>query len=160
YHLPQWPEKVLVMQRNWIGKSDGAHVRFAVEGGEAGITVFTTRIDTIYGANTVLISPEHPMVNALIAGVPQQAELRAFVARLKNKIRSERLLVDLEKEGMFTGRYAVNPFSGERLPIWIANFVLMDYGTGAIMSVPAHDPRDFEFAKKYQLPIPIVVQPE
>lgn len=160
HYLPEWPEKVLVMQRNWIGKSDGAHVRFTVEGGQAGITVFTTRIDTIYGANALLISPEHPLVESLIAGTPQEAEVREFAGRLKNKIRSERLLVDQEKEGLFTGRYAVNPFSGERLPIWIANFVLMDYGTGAIMSVPAHDPRDFEFAKKYSLPIPVVVQPE
>ncbi|MBI1748370.1 MAG: leucine--tRNA ligase [Acidobacteria bacterium] len=160
YHLPQWPEKVLVMQRNWIGKSDGAEVRFPVENGETAIAIFTTRIDTIYGANAILISPEHPLLENLIAHVPHQAEVRQFVAKLKNKMRSERLLVDIEKEGLFTGRYAVNPFSGERLPIWIANFVLMDYGTGAIMSVPAHDPRDFEFAKKYDLPIPVVIEPE
>jgi leucyl-tRNA synthetase len=159
YELPAWPEKVLLMQRNWIGKSEGAMVNFPVVGTDQPIMVFTTRIDTIYGANSVLLSPEHPLVEELVKGSERQAEIMDFVQRMRNKLRSARLLVDLEKEGMFTGRYARNPFSGEQLPIWIANFVLMDYGTGAIMSVPAHDQRDFEFAKKYHLPIPVVIQP-
>lgn len=162
YDLPDWPEKVLIMQRNWIGKSEGADVDFRVEGSDKSITIFTTRIDTIYGASAVLISPEHPIVWELIRGNRLRADILEYVEKLKNKIRSKRLAAEqgeLEKEGLFTGRTARNPFSGETLPIWISNFVLMEYGTGAIMSVPAHDERDFEFSKKYNLPTPVVVQP-
>jgi leucyl-tRNA synthetase len=154
-----WPERVLAMQRNWIGKSEGARVSFAVEGlaGRA-IEVFTTRIDTIYGATAVLLAPTHPLLGELLAGVEERAELEARIQRLRQQAVREADLAVLEKEGEFIGRYALNPFSGERLPIWVANFVLMEYGTGAVMCVPAHDQRDFEFCRKYDLPIRVVVQ--
>jgi len=152
--LQDWPEKVLVMQRNWIGKSKGAYVDFAVEGGQEKIKVFTTRIDTIYGATFVVLAPQHPLLNSLWrednTGFREQAR----------KLRQEQLLhgkEDLEKKGFFTGVYAVNPFNQERVPIWVANYVLMEYGTGAIMAVPAHDFRDGEFARKYGIPERIVI---
>jgi len=155
-----WPERVLTMQRNWIGKSQGARVRFAVEGlSGAGIEIFTTRIDTIYGANAVILSAEHPLVARLLEGAPDRARLDAGVAKLRALVKTADIAT-AEKEGLFTGRHAVNPFNGERLPIWVANFVLMGYGTGAIMAVPAHDGRDFEFARKYGLPFRVVIQPE
>jgi leucyl-tRNA synthetase len=155
-----WPERVLTMQSNWIGRSEGARVKFAVEGlaGKA-IEVFTTRIDTIYGATAVILAGAHPLANQLIAGAGNRAAIEAFLARLRQASAKAEDLATAEKEGMFTGRYAVNPFSGEKLPIWIANFVLMEYGTGAVMAVPAHDQRDFEFARKYELPVRVVVQP-
>jgi len=157
-----WPERVLVMQRNWIGKSRGAKVRFAVVGaarGDDAIEVFTTRIDTIYGASAVILAPEHPLLPKLVAGVKGQAAIEAQLARLRQRILRPAELGTAEKEGIFIGRFAVNPFNGEHLPIWVANFVLMEYGSGAVMSVPAHDQRDFEFSEKYRLPKPIVVQP-
>jgi leucyl-tRNA synthetase len=157
--IPAWPERVLVQQRNWIGRSPGAEVDFPVEDGEP-IRIFTTRIDTIYGATFMVLAPEHPMVDALVAGTPEAAERKAQVARLRGQDRRARLEGKVEKEGVFTGRYATNPFSGERIPIWAGNFVLMGYGTGAIMSVPAHDQRDLEFARKYGLPVRVVIQPE
>ncbi len=156
-----WPERVLVMQRNWIGKSRGAMVRFAVPPpakGEA-IEVFTTRIDTIYGASSVILAPEHPLLAKLVAGVKGQAGIKAEIARLRQRILRPAELGTAEKEGIFIGRFAVNPFNGASLPIWVGNFVLMEYGAGAVMCVPAHDQRDFEFADKYQLSKPIVVQP-
>ena len=155
-----WPERVLVMQRNWIGKSRGAKVRFAVEpaGGES-IEVFTTRIDTIYGASAVILAPEHPLVPKLVAGVKGQAAIEAQIARMRQKVLRPVEMATAPKEGLFIGRFAVNPFNGAHLPIWVANFVLMEYGSGALMCVPAHDERDFEFAEKYRLPKPIVVQP-
>ncbi len=156
--LPRWPERVKVMQRNWIGRSTGCDVEFTVaETGER-FTVYTTRVDTIYGATFVALAPEHPLVPELIAEAPDRAEIEAFVERMRNTPRLEREVEGGEKVGYFTGAHAVNPFNGERIPIWIANFVLMDYGTGAIMSVPAHDQRDFEFARKYGLPVRIVVK--
>jgi leucyl-tRNA synthetase len=158
-----WPERVLLMQRNWIGKSRGAKVRFSVVGatstGEEVIEVFTTRIDTIYGASAVVLASEHPLLPKLVAGVKGQAAIEAQLARLRQRILRPAELGTAEKEGIFIGRFAVNPFNGEHLPIWVANFVLMEYGTGAVMSVPAHDQRDFEFSEKYRLPKPIVVQP-
>ncbi|HEX2712570.1 MAG TPA: leucine--tRNA ligase [Candidatus Acidoferrales bacterium] len=155
-----WPERVLVMQRNWIGKSRGAKVRFAVvpAGGEA-IEVFTTRIDTIYGASALVLAPEHPLVPKLVAGVKGQAAIEAQIARMRQKVLRPVEMAAAPKEGLFIGRFAVNPFSSANLPIWVANFVLMEYGSGALMCVPAHDQRDFEFAEKYRLPKPIVVQP-
>ncbi len=154
-----WPERVLVMQRNWIGKSSGARVRFGVEGmaGEA-IEVFTTRIDTIYGASAVILAPEHPLLAKLIAGVKEQARIETLLGSLRQRSIKAEDLAMAEKEGVAIGRSAVNPFNGEKLPIWVANFVLMEYGTGAVMAVPAHDQRDFEFCKKYGLPIRVVVQ--
>jgi leucyl-tRNA synthetase len=155
-----WPERVLVMQRNWIGKSRGAKVRFAVKelAGEA-IEVFTTRIDTIYGASAVILAPEHPLLGKLMAGVKGQAAIEAQLARLRQRILRPAELGTAEKEGIFIGRFVVNPFNGEHLPVWVGNFVLMEYGTGAVMCVPAHDQRDFEFATKYHLGKPIVIQP-
>jgi leucyl-tRNA synthetase len=155
-----WPERVLTMQRNWIGKSRGARVEFAVAGlANTKLAVFTTRIDTIYGASAVVIAAAHPKMAEILAGVPEQAAIEERVAAMRKKNVKAVDLATAEKEGFFTGRFAVNPFSGEKLPIWVANFVLAEYGTGAVMCVPAHDQRDFEFARKYQLPIPVVVEP-
>jgi leucyl-tRNA synthetase len=155
-----WPERVLTMQRNWIGKSQGTRVRFAVDGLEnASIEVFTTRVDTIYGASALILAPEHPLLNTLVAGVKGQEGIEENIQRLRRRLTRAADIATAEKEGFFVGRYAFNPFSGERIPIWVGNFVLMEYGTGAVMCVPAHDQRDFEFATKYGLPKPIVVQP-
>jgi leucyl-tRNA synthetase len=155
-----WPERVLAMQRNWIGKSRGTRVRFAVEGfPDTSIEVFTTRVDTIYGASGVILAPEHPLLAKLIAGVEGHSEIEANLQRLRRRLTRAADIATAEKEGFFTGRYARNPFNGEKIPIWVGNFVLMEYGTGAVMCVPAHDQRDFEFATKYGLAIPIVVQP-
>jgi leucyl-tRNA synthetase len=161
--LKDWPEKVRTMQRNWIGRSEGAFVDFDLGGtvGPAGstITVFTTRIDTIYGATSIQLAPEHPIVRDMTANHP---DLRVKVEQLvveQRKAKESGDIGEIEKHGVFTGRYAKNPFNQEALPIWVANYILMDYGTGAIMSVPAHDERDYEFAKKYKLPIRVVVLP-
>src|ERR1700733_7957834 len=166
--LSGWPEKVRTMQRNWIGRSEGALVDFKLDYAEnhkgfgpAGstISIFTTRIDTIFGATSVQLAPQHPIVDDLAANNP---DLRAKVDQLIAEQRKAREVGDIgeiEKHGVFTGRYAINPFNGEKLPVWVANYILMDYGTGAIMSVPAHDERDYEFAKKYKLEIRLVVLP-
>jgi leucyl-tRNA synthetase len=161
--LEGWPEKVKTMQRNWIGRSEGALVDFKLDGpaGPAGdkITVFTTRIDTIFGATSLQLAPEHPMVADIIG---DSHHLRAKVDDLMAEQRRAKEAGDvgaIEKHGVPTERYAINPFNGEKLPIWVANYVLLDYGTGAIMSVPAHDERDYEFAKKYELDIRVVIYP-
>jgi leucyl-tRNA synthetase len=155
--LGGWPERVTTMQRNWIGKSVGAEVDFRVRGGAA-IKVFTTRVDTIYGCTYVVLAPEHPLVEAVT--LPERREeVRAFVERMRRTDAAERTGEDAPKEGVFTGAFAVNPYTGEEVPVWIANFVLAEYGTGAVMSVPAHDQRDFEFARKYGLPVRVVIQP-
>jgi leucyl-tRNA synthetase len=163
--LTDWPEKVIVMQRNWIGRSEGARVTFPVAGepqgapaGGRGIEIFTTRIDTIYGATFVLLAPEHQLVEQFASESPDAALFREHVKRFRALDRDARLMGTVEKEGFDTGRKAINPFTGEEVPIWVANFVLAEYGTGAIMAVPAHDERDFEFARKYRLPIRVVVQ--
>jgi leucyl-tRNA synthetase len=154
--LKEWPEKVVVMQRNWIGRSEGARLTFPVVGAaNLGIEVFTTRIDTIYGATFVVLAPEHPLVETLSKMPKAPPTLKTDVQAFRNQDREARLT---GKEGVFTGQFAVNPFTGENVPIWIGNFVLAEYGTGAIMAVPAHDERDFEFARKYNLPIRIVVR--
>ena len=173
--LDGWPEKVLTMQRNWIGRSEGARVKFPLDqaagprpqasGGAAyagteAIEVFTTRIDTIYGSTFVLIAPEHPLVERFAAESKNPEEIRAAAARFRAQDRTARLVGDIDKEGFDTGRRVINPFTGRPVPVWVANFVLGEYGTGAVMGVPAHDQRDFEFARKYGLPIPIVVQPD
>jgi leucyl-tRNA synthetase len=156
-----WPERVLAMQRNWIGKSRGTRVRFAVEGfPDTSISVFTTRVDTIYGASGLILAPEHPLLAKLVAGVDGQAEIEEKLQVLRRRLTRAADIATAEKEGFFTGRYALNPFNGENIPIWVGNFVLMEYGTGAVMCVPAHDERDFEFATKYGMAIPIVVQPK
>jgi leucyl-tRNA synthetase len=156
--LTAWPEKVVVMQRNWIGRSEGARLKFPVAKSDRTIEVFTTRIDTIYGATFVLLSPEHPMVDQLASESPDPPAFKDRVAKFRALDREARLTGAIEKEGFDTGRKAINPFTGDEVPIWIANFVLAEYGTGAIMAVPAHDERDFEFARKYHLPIRIVVR--
>src|SRR5437773_1599963 len=142
--LEAWPERVLVQQRNWVGRSPGAEVDFPVEGTNEPLRVFTTRIDTIYGATFMVVAPEHPRVDALVAGTREEAASRKAIARLRGQDRRARQAGQVEKEGVFTGRFATNPFSGERVPIWVGNFVLTGYGTGAIMAVPAHDQRDLE----------------
>ncbi len=156
--LTEWPEKVVVMQRNWIGRSEGARITFPVAASDARIEIFTTRIDTIYGATFVLLAPEHAMVDRFADESPDPAAFRGKVAKFRALDREARLTGAIEKEGFDTGRTAVNPFTGQEVPIWVANFVLAEYGTGAIMAVPAHDQRDFEFARKYSLPIRIVVR--
>jgi leucyl-tRNA synthetase len=156
-----WPERVITMQRNWIGKSTGAKVWFEVEGAAEKIEIFTTRIDTIYGASALILAPNHPLVGPLIAGADssQRAQRQSKLAQMRQTSVKMEDIATAEKDGFFTGRYAVNPFNGEKIPTWVGNFVLMEYGTGAIMAVPAHDERDFEFANKFGLPIPIVVEP-
>jgi leucyl-tRNA synthetase len=146
-----WPERVLTMQRNWIGRSEGAEIDFGSEFGP--VRVFTTRVDTIFGATCVILAPEHPLVEKMVDAAGR-ARARAMVDARAGKDPG-----DLKKEGFFTGHYAVNPYSGERVPIWVADFVLMTYGTGAIMAVPAHDERDFEFSTKYGIPVRPVIRP-
>jgi len=158
--LEKWPEHVLLMQKNWIGKSTGAHVVFPVIDSSKSIEVFTTRVDTIYGATFLALSPEHPLNRELIADSPQREEFEGWISSNIADVRLKRKLGTEEKEGINTGKKALNPFSGEEIPIWIANYVLMEYGTGAIMAVPAHDQRDFEFAKDNSLPIKVVITPE
>jgi leucyl-tRNA synthetase len=182
--LSQWPDKVLTMQRNWIGRSEGARITFPLgqemgtEGWTAegatldppaegtppakrvGIEVFTTRIDTIYGATFVLLAPEHPLVASFADASDDPVAFREHVAKFRAQDRSGRISGEVEKEGFSTGRYAINPFTNEPVPVWVANFVLGEYGTGAVMAVPAHDQRDFEFARKYGLPIKVVVRAE
>ncbi len=161
--LTEWPEKVRVMQRNWIGRSEGASVDFKLVGpaGKVGstITVFTTRVDTIYGATSVQLAPQHPLVADLVAGDASLAQKVNELIAEQRKAAEEGDVGAIEKHGVSTGRFAANPYNGEEVPIWIANYILMDYGTGAIMSVPAHDERDFEFAKKYGLEVRVVIEP-
>jgi len=155
--LEHWPEQVKLMQRNWIGRSLGADVDFPVPSLGKSIRIFTTRPDTIYGATFMVLAPDHPNVPALIADNPQGEEIEQWIAQVRNQSNLERQ--EAGKEGRFTGKCATNPFTGEPIPIWLGNFVLMQYGTGAIMAVPGHDQRDFEFAKQFGLPIKIVVGP-
>lgn len=158
--LHKWPEHVLLMQKNWIGKSAGAHVSFSVSGDNAAIEVFTTRVDTIFGATFVAISPEHPLCPRLIEDSDQKVRLEEWIKKSIHEQRLQKDLAEVEKEGVDTGKKVVNPYTGEEVPIWIANYVLMEYGTGAVMAVPGHDQRDFEFAQKYSLPIKEVIVAE
>ncbi|MEW6671064.1 MAG: leucine--tRNA ligase [Thermodesulfobacteriota bacterium] len=161
--LPGWPDKVIIMQKNWIGKSHGAEIRFPIEnppnGADRTISVFTTRQDTVFGATFMCLAPEHPLVPQLAGGTAQEEAVGAFIERMALSDRSSKAVESYEKEGVFTGAYCINPLSGRRMPIYTANFALMEYGTGAVMSVPAHDQRDFDFAKKYGLDIIVVVEP-
>ncbi len=157
--LPGWPEKVITMQKNWIGKSIGAKIRFPLENTDEAISVFTTRQDTVCGATFMCLAPEHPLVLKLSKGKQQADEVRQFIERISLQDRSVRVIDSYEKEGLFIGAYCINPLTGTRMPIYTANFALMEYGTGAVMSVPAHDQRDFDFAKKYGLEIIVVVKP-
>ncbi len=158
--LTGWPDKVLIMQRNWIGKSIGVEIDFPLVDHQGALRIFTTRPDTIFGATFVSLAVEHPMALQLAASTAQEQAVSEFIARIKNVSQSKRSDEADEKEGVFTGAYCRNPFTGENIPIFLANFVLMAYGTGAVMAVPAHDQRDFEFAKKYNLPIRVVIQSE
>jgi leucyl-tRNA synthetase len=184
--LDGWPEKVRTMQRNWIGRSEGAEIEFAIEDpgtvpedeerarregtailpvrddarpSNRKITVFTTRVDTIYGATSLQLAPEHPLVKEMTASSTALAESVASLLEQQRKAREDGDVGAIEKHGVFTGHYAINPFNGDRLPVWVGNYILLDYGTGAIMSVPAHDERDYEFAKKYGLEIKVVILP-
>lgn len=159
-HLPGWPEKVVTMQRNWIGKSVGAEIQFPLENGDGHIPVFTTRQDTVFGATFMVMAPEHPLVMKLTSGTPQEEEVRVFVERMRVQDKAKRTSDDYEKEGVFVGSHCINPFTKRKMPIFTANFALMEYGTGAVMAVPAHDQRDFEFARKYGLEIIVVIQPK
>ena len=153
-----WPERVKVMQRNWVGKSEGAHVNFTTEYGDT-LTIFTTRPDTLWGATFMVLAPEHPLVEKLTT--PEQREVvEAYVANAARQTEIERTDTEKEKTGVFTGGYATNPVNGEKIPVWVADYVLMSYGMGAIMAVPAHDERDFAFARKFNLPVRVVIQPE
>ena len=158
--LEGWPDKVKTMQRNWIGKSYGANINFKIKDSDKVLEVFTTRADTLFGATYMVMSPEHPFVNELVAGSPQEAEVLEYQEKARRMTDIERTSTSNEKTGVFTGRYAVNPVNEKEIPIYISDYVLMGYGTGAIMAVPAHDQRDFDFAKKFGLDIIPVVDPE
>jgi len=154
-----WPEKVLKRQRDWVGRSEGAYIDFAVKDSRHKIRVFTTRIDTIFGATAVVLSAEHPLLDELLSESALKEDVKTFAAKVKAERETADETVEAEKEGLNTGVLAINPFSGEPVPVWVANYVLIEYGTGAVMSVPAHDERDFEFAQKYSLPIRQVIAP-
>jgi len=158
--LKGWPDKVKSMQSNWIGRSEGAEVKFKIDGTDEELTVYTTRPDTLFGVSYMVIAPEHPIVEKLIVGRPEEAECREFIKKVHGLSEIARSATDTEKEGVFTGVYMVNPINGVKIPLYLANYVFVDYGTGIVMGVPAHDQRDFDFAKKYNLPITIVIQPE
>ncbi len=157
--LSKWPEKVLTMQRNWIGRSEGARVKFPIQGANDSIEVFTTRIDTIFGATFVMLAPEHGLVTTFAKESENEKAFLEKAQRFRAQDRAGRMTGEVAKEGFFTGRFAINPFTNLPVPIWVANYVLGEYGTGAVMAVPAHDDRDFDFATKYNLPIVPVVRP-
>ncbi|MBA2536912.1 MAG: leucine--tRNA ligase, partial [Actinobacteria bacterium] len=157
--LESWPERVLTMQRNWIGRSEGAEVIFRIEELDVDLPVFTTRPDTLFGATFFVLAPEHPLVPRLVEGTPQAEEVLDYARHSAARSAVDRADPEREKTGVFTGHYVVNPVNDERLPIWVADYVLMEYGTGAIMAVPAHDERDFEFAQRFDLPVRTVVVP-
>ncbi|MCM8800081.1 MAG: leucine--tRNA ligase [Candidatus Omnitrophica bacterium] len=156
--LKNWPAQVITMQRNWLGKSEGVEVYFKEKERGFTISVFTTRVDTIFGVTYLVLAPEHPLIKEIIKGRPQEKEVLEFIERIKNKPKSIRLSEGLKKEGIFSGGFAINPVNNEEIPIWIADYVLMEYGTGAIMAVPSHDQRDFLFAKEHNLQLKIVIQ--
>jgi len=158
--LPGWPEKVKIMQENWIGRSEGARIKFIVKETGDPLEVFTTRPDTVFGVTYMVLAPEHPLVEKLTKGTEYEEKVNEFVKKVQKLSEVDRTSTELEKEGLFIGAHAVNPLNGEAVPILIGNYVLLGYGTGAVMGVPAHDERDFQFAKKYGLDIKIVIQPE
>ncbi|MBU1853089.1 MAG: leucine--tRNA ligase [Candidatus Omnitrophica bacterium] len=155
--LNDWPERVKLMQKNWISKSEGVEIDFKVVDTDITLKCFTTRVDTIYGATYMVMAPEHPLIDDLIKGSENESEIRRFIDEVKKESVLDRVSVDIEKKGVFTNRYVVNPVNNKKIPLWIANYVLMEYGTGAVMAVPAHDQRDFEFAKRYDLAIDLVI---
>jgi len=156
--LEYWPERVKTMQVNWIGKSVGVNIDFPVDGEDIKITCYTTRVDTIFGATYMVLAPEYPDIPRLIEQAPNRANIYEFIVWARAQSRSTRAAEENEKKGVFTGCYVINPVNNEKIPLWIANYILMEYGTGAVMAVPAHDQRDFEFAKKYNLGIRVVIE--
>ena len=157
--LQGWPERVRTMQTNWIGRSTGVEIQFRLADTDAPVPCFTTRPDTTWGVTYLVLAPEHPLVEQVIAGTEHEAPVRAFVEQARRMDRIERTSEHIPKQGIFTGAYVINPVNQERVPLWVADYALMDYGTGAVMAVPTHDQRDFEFAKKYDLPLRVVIQP-
>ncbi|RKY30827.1 MAG: leucine--tRNA ligase [Candidatus Omnitrophota bacterium] len=157
--LKDWPDRVIAMQSNWIGKSEGVEIYFRLEGSDEIIPVFTTRQDTIFGATYIVLAPQHPLVKKIISGKPQEKEALRFINKALKESKVVRSAEDVKKEGVFTGSYCINPVNNEKIPVWIADYVLMEYGTGAIMAVPTHDQRDFLFAKEHNLPMRIVIRP-
>ena len=158
--LPGWPEKVKIMQENWIGRSEGARIKFTVKETGDYLEVFTTRHDTVFGVTYMILAPEHPLVEKLTKGTEYETKAQEFIKNVQKLSEVDRTSTELEKEGIFIGAHAINPLNGEAIRILIGNYVLMEYGTGAVMGVPAHDERDFKFAKKYNLEIRVVIQPE
>jgi len=158
--LEHWPQRVIAMQTNWIGKSSGCEIYFRRKDNNAVIPVFTTRPDTIFGATYIVLAPEHPLVEELIKGKPQESDVRKFIEKVSKESKIVRAASDVKKEGFFTGSYAVNPVNNEVIPVWVADYVLMEYGTGAIMAVPTHDQRDFLFAKEHGLAMRVVIKPK
>jgi len=156
--LSDWPQRVIAMQSNWIGKSQGVEIFFRLQDNSQVIPVFTTRVDTIFGATYIVLAPEHPLVKGIIKGKSQEKEVLRFMDKVSKESKVVRAATDVKKEGIFTGAYAINPVNNEVIPIWVADYVLMEYGTGAIMAVPTHDQRDFLFAKEHKLPMRIVIQ--
>jgi leucyl-tRNA synthetase len=154
--LPDWPERVKLMQANWIGKSVGAYLEFPIVGMDEKIAVFTTRPDTVYGVSYLVLAPEHPLTQR-VTTEDRKAAVETFIKEVAAQSEIDRTAEDKPKRGIPTGGKAINPFSGEEIPIWIADYVLYEYGTGAVMGVPAHDTRDFKFANQYQLPIKVVI---
>lgn len=157
--LEGWPERVKTMQANWIGRSEGVLVDFTLENSDTIIPCFTTRPDTLYGVTFISLAPEHSFIDELVSGSPHEKAIKDFIERVRSQGMVERTAEGTEKEGMFTGKYVINPVDNSKVPVWIANYVLMEYGTGAVMGVPAHDQRDFLFARKYHLPVKVVIQP-
>jgi len=155
--LDRWPERVRIMQENWIGRSEGVEIDFRLEATGDTVPVFTTRQDTICGVTYLVFAPEHPLIQKAVAGTPYEAKVREFAAEVARMTDIDRMSTELEKRGIFAGTYCINPVNGERVPVWVADYVLMEYGTGAVMGVPAHDQRDFEFARRYGLPIRVVI---
>ena len=155
--LGDWPERVKTMQANWIGKSQGVNIDFTLDGDDTKFSCYTTRVDTIFGATYMVLAPEHPEIATLIKDSPEKNKIEAFVKKIRTQDKTKRADSDVEKEGIFTGKYVINPVNNKKIPLWIANYVLMEYGTGAVMAVPAHDNRDFDFAKKYNLDIEVVI---
>jgi leucyl-tRNA synthetase len=158
--LSGWPERVRTMQENWIGKSEGAEIRFSIKGRDEDIPVFTTRPDTLFGVTSMVLAAEHPLVDKLVSGTEHEADVRSLVEKARKLTEVDRSSTEMVKEGVFTGSYCINPVNGEEVPILVGNYVLMGYGTGAVMGVPAHDQRDLEFARKYNLPVRVVISPQ
>ena len=157
--LVDWPENVKIMQRNWIGKSKGTIIKFPIIGDKRTIDIFTTRPDTLYGVTFMVFAPEHPWVSEWVNGTEYKKGFKILFNEVMHQDRFERTDIEIEKKGMFIGKYARNPINSEKIPIYIGNFVIYEYGAGAVMAVPAHDQRDFEFAKEYDIPIKIVIKP-